>query len=116
MTHMDSIDGRRLRVFVFHRAVGFVHLSIPAAVEAIVALGAEHEFDVDTTDDPASFTEAGLAAYDVIVFVHTSGNVLPEQQQRVALEQYLSAGGGFFGIHATSSLGPEITAEWPWSR
>lgn len=109
-------SSRASRVLVFHRAVGFVHLSIPDAVEAIVGLGSEHRFEVDTTDDPDRFTGDGLAPYDVLVFVHTSGNVLPEPAQRAGLERYMSAGGGFFGIHAASSLGPEVTEGWPWFR
>jgi type 1 glutamine amidotransferase len=113
---MDGKAGRPLRVLVFHSAVGFVHLSIPDAVEAIIGLGAEHGFEVDTTDDPVRFTGEVLDRYDVLVFVHTSGNVLPEADQRAALEGYMSAGGGFFGIHAASSLGPEVAADWPWFR
>lgn len=116
MTVTNDGDAGSLRILVFHRAVGFVHLSIPDAVEAIVALGIEHGFEVDTTDDPADFDDVGLERYDALVFVHTSGNVLPERTQRAALERYVSAGGGFFGIHAASSLGPEVPEEWPWFR
>lgn len=103
-----------VRVLVFHRAAGFVHLSIPASVEALRALGREHDFGVDTTDDPARFTD-DIGFYDVVVFLQTSGDVLPELAQRRALETYLADGGGFFGIHAASSMG-EVAADWPWYR
>jgi cytochrome c len=103
------------RVLVFHRAAGFVHLSIPAAVAAIVELGAVHGFDVDTTDDPSGFA-TDVARYDVTVFVHTSGNVLPESWQRRALEQFMAGGGGFFGVHAASSMAPDVSTQWPWFR
>lgn len=50
------MSGTELRVLAFHRAVGFVHQSIPVAVEALVGLGARHGFGVETIDDPARFT------------------------------------------------------------
>jgi len=110
-----SIDRSALRILVFHRAVGFVHLSIPDAVAAIERLGARHGFAVDTTDDPARFAD-DLGAYGALVFVQTSGNVLPEPAQRAGLERYLSGGGGFFGIHAASSMAPDVATDWPWFR
>lgn len=110
-----SVDRTGLRILVFHRAVGFVHLSIPDAVAAIERLAVEHGFAVDSTDDPARFTD-DLGSYDALVFVHTSGNVLPEPTQRAALERYLADGGGFFGIHAASSMAPDVDTDWPWFR
>ena len=108
-------DGR-LRVLVFHHALGFVHRSIPAAVQAIVDLGERHGFGVDTTDDPDRFEVLVTArGHQVVVFVHTSGNVLPERSQRRALEGHLANGGGFFGIHAASCMG-DVPTDWPWYR
>ena len=109
----------RRRILVFHLAVGFVHLSIPAAVEAIVGLGETRGFDVDTTDDPARFAAlvgGDAGSYDAVVFVHTSGDVLPGRSQREALEEYMARGGGFFGIHAASSMARDVATDWPWFR
>ncbi len=110
-----SIDRSGLRILVFHRAVGFVHLSIPDAVAAIERLGELHGFTVDTTDDPTRFTD-DLGGYNALVFVQTSGNVLPEPLQRAVLERYMANGGGFFGIHAASSMAPDVATDWPWFR
>lgn len=110
-----TLDRSRLRILVFHRAVGFVHLSIPDAVAAIEQLATEQGIAVDATDDPASFT-GDLDIYDALVFVHTSGNVLPDRSQREALERYMANGGGFFGIHAASSMASDIESDWPWFR
>ena len=105
-----------LRVLVFHRAVGFVHVSIPAAVAAIVELGSQHAWVVDTTDDPDRFEELVTSGgYDTVVFVSTTGDVLPGPAQRRALERYMAGGGGFFGIHAASSMG-DVATDWPWFR
>lgn len=103
------------QILVYYRAEGFVHLSIPVAVEAIRGLGRTRGFDVGATDDPVVFA-GDLSAYAAIVFVHTSGNVLPECGQRDGLERFIASGGGFFGIHAASSLAADIDVEWPWFR
>jgi type 1 glutamine amidotransferase len=103
-------------ILVFTRAVGFVHLSIPDAVVAIETLGAEHGFTVDATDDATHFTDADLARYAALVFVHTTGNVLSEPGQRTALENYIHKGGGFFGVHAASAMGTQVVNEWPFYR
>ena len=110
-----TVDPSAQRVLVFHRAAGFVHLSIPVAVAAIERLGDLHGFGVDATDDPRRF-EGDLDVYDALVFVHTSGNVLPEDAQRAGLERYLAGGGGFFAIHAASSMAPDVSSDWPGFR
>lgn len=102
----------RLRVLVYHRALGFVHQSIPDAVTAVEALGAEHGFAVGATDDPDEF-RTRIVDHDVAVFVHTSGNVLPDRSHRAALELFVTSGGGFVGVHGASSMG-DVREEWPW--
>jgi cytochrome c len=97
------------RVLVFTRTAGFRHDSIPAGVAAIEALGAEHGFDVDHTEDPSVFTDAGLAVYNAVVFLSTTGHVL-EADQQTAFERYIGNGGGFVGIHAAS----DTEYSWAW--
>jgi len=106
----------RFRALVYSRAEGFVHRSIPDAVAAIQTLGARHDFAVDATDDPSVFSTGDLARYATLVFVHTSGNVVPERRQRLALERYMAGGGGFLGVHAASSMHPDVRRDWPWFR
>jgi type 1 glutamine amidotransferase len=100
-------------VLVFTKAAGFVHKSIVPGTEAIRKLGAENGFTVETTADPAAFTPANLAKYKALVFLSTTGNVLPESAQRAALEGYIRGGGGYFGIHAASDMGGVATS-WPF--
>jgi len=104
----------RFSVLVFHRAVGFVHQSIPDTVEAITTLGADHGFDITSTDDPAQFTPDLLGLHQVVAFAHTSGDVLPEPSQRRAIEGFIRSGGGFFGIHGASSMDADVRTDWPW--
>ena len=46
------------RVLVFSRTTAFRHDAIPEAVEAIGALGAEHGFAVDATEDASVFVRS----------------------------------------------------------
>jgi cytochrome c len=104
------------RVLVFTKAAGFVHSSIPNAVDAIETLGDTHRFEADVTNDAASFTDANLARYAAVVFVHTTGNVLPGAGERAAFERYIRQGGGFFGVHAAADMGADVASGWPFYR
>ena len=106
---------RAFRVLVFTKAAGFVHPSIPVAVDAIEGLGAKHHFGVDVTNDAAQFNEANLDRYAAIVFVSTTSDVLPGAAERAAFENYIRDGGGFFGVHAAADMGA-VGENWPFYR
>lgn len=94
---------------VFTRTTEFRHDSIPDAVTALRALGTEHGFGVDQTEDPVVFTDAQLTSYQAIVFLLTTGDVLDNGQQ-VEIERYIRAGGGFVGVHSAC----DTEYDWPW--
>lgn len=96
-------------VLVFSRTQGFRHASIPAGIAAIQALGVEHGFLVTSSEDPALFTDDQLGAFDGIVFLHTTGDILDSAQQ-AAMERFVQAGGGFVGIHSAA----DTEYDWPW--
>lgn len=100
-------------ILVFTKAAGFVHKSIVPGTEAIRKLGADNGFTVDATADPEAFAPANLAKYKAVVFLSTTGNVLPGAAQRAALEGYIRGGGGYFGIHAASDMGG-VATDWPF--
>lgn len=97
------------RVLVFSKTAGFHHASIPVGIAAIMKLGAENKFDVDTTTDAAKFTEGNLKKYAAVIFMSTTGDVLNPEQQ-TAFEQYIKHGGGFVGVHAAS----DTEFDWQW--
>jgi type 1 glutamine amidotransferase len=97
------------RVLVFTRTMGFRHDSIPDAVDAVARLGAEHGFGVDSTEDPAVFTESNLAGYQAVVFLLTTGDVL-ERVHEAAFERYIGSGGGYVGVHSAS----DTEYDWPF--
>ena len=94
---------------VFSKTAAFRHDSIPAAVAAIEALGAEHGFTVTATEDAAAFTDQNLAQYEAVIWLSTTGDVLNDEQQ-AAFERYIQGGGGFAGIHAAS----DTEYDWAW--
>ncbi len=64
------------RILVFTKTAGFVHSSIPNGVAAVNKLGAENNFDVDTTSNANMFTDSILKKYSAIIFLNTTGDVL----------------------------------------
>jgi type 1 glutamine amidotransferase len=88
------------RILVFTRTTAYRHDSIPDGVEAFRALGKDHGFAVETTEDPGVFG-AGLDAHRAVVFLSTSGDVLTPEG-REALRAYVAGGGGFVGVHAAA--------------
>jgi glucose/arabinose dehydrogenase/PKD repeat protein len=94
---------------VFSRTAGFRHDSIPTGIETITQLGAANDFTVTATEDASVFSDEGLAGYEVVVFLSTTGDVLDADQQ-AAFERYIQGGGGYAGIHAAS----DTEYGWPW--
>lgn len=99
----------KAKVLVFSKTAGFRHDSIPDGIAAIRQLGAENGFTVKATEDAAAFTPKKLAAYDAVVFLSTTGDVLNETQQK-AFEGYIGDGGGYVGVHAAA----DTEYDWPW--
>lgn len=97
------------RLLVFSKTAGFRHDAIPVGKLAMLQLGAENGFDVDTTEDASVFTAKNLKRYKAIVFLSTTGNILNDEQQ-AAMESYIKKGGGYVGIHAAT----DTEYDWPW--
>ncbi|MFD7076385.1 ThuA domain-containing protein [Nocardioides sp. NPDC059952] len=96
-------------VLVFSKTAGFRHGSIPDGVAAIQRLGAENGFTVTATEDAAVFNDTDLAAYEAVLWLSTTGDVLDAGQQ-AAFERYIQGGGGYVGVHAAS----DTEYDWPW--
>lgn len=96
-------------ILVFSKTTGFRHTSIAAGKAAIMKLGAENGFHVDTTENAEKFTEDSLKKYAAVIFLNTTGNVL-NYRQEAAFERYIQAGGGFAGIHSAT----DTEYDWIW--
>lgn len=112
---IERLEDRRLLtdfdVLVFSRTTGgFRHSSIEEGVAAIEELGQQNDFSVTWTEDESIFsTDAGLAPFEAIVFLNTSGNPF-FGDQRTVFQNYIRNGGGFVGVHAAT----DTFKTWDW--
>jgi len=98
-------------VLVFSKTNGYRHTSIEAGVESIQALGKAHNFSVDHTEDSTRFSDSGLAKYEAIIFLSTTGNVLGNAEE-AAFERFIRSGKGYVGIHAAA----DTEYDWEFYR
>ncbi|WP_436535598.1 ThuA domain-containing protein [Actinoplanes sp. HUAS TT8] len=94
-------------VLVFSKTAGFRHDSIAAGVQAVREIGAANNFTVTATEDATTFNN--LSAYEAVVFLNTTGDVLDAGQQ-ASFESYIRAGGGYVGVHAAA----DTEYDWPF--
>ena len=96
-------------VLIFSKTNGYHHACIPVGAAAIMKLGRENGFDVDSTTDSLQFTKKNLKKYDAVIFLCPTGEVLGTNEQN-AFKQYIQNGGGFVGIHSATDCG----YTWAW--
>ena len=96
-------------VLLFSRTAAYRHDSIPDAVAALQSLQATGGYQAAATENPEAFTAEGLACYQVVVFLLTTGDVLNDTQQ-AAFEAWSNAGGGYVGVHSAS----DTEYDWPF--
>src|SRR5437016_2275648 len=85
------------RILVFSKTAGYRHASIANGKAAIMKLGIENGFEVDTTEDASQINEDSLKKYAAVVFLHTTGDIL-DNYQEADFERYIQSGGGYMGI------------------
>ena len=115
------------RVLMVTATAGFRHDSIATAQRVMASLGAATgEFTLTVTENLGTISAARLADHNVLVFALTSGELEFTAEQKRAIVDFVSAGGGFLGVHsATDTLygwpeyGRLVGAyfrEHPWTR
>ncbi|GHB83604.1 ThuA domain-containing protein [Persicitalea jodogahamensis] len=109
LLHAALAQKPKTNVLVFSKTEAFRHQSIEAGKKALAKMATEKGFGVNFTEDAAQFTEDNLKKYGTVVFLSTTGDVLNNEQQ-VAFERYIQAGGGYVGIHAAT----DTEYDWPW--
>ena len=100
---------KKISVLVFSKTAGYRHASIAEGKTALLKLGLDNNFSVDTTEDATWFTDKNLKKYNVVVFLSTTGDVLNDEQQN-AFIKYIQSGKGFLGIHAAT----DTEYDWAW--
>ena len=98
-----------LAVLVFTKTAAYHHEAIPDGVRALEELGKENGWKVVAAQDANVFSDKGLAGFDVVVFLMTTGDVLDAGQQ-AAFERFMEKGKGYVGIHSAS----DTEYDWPF--
>ena len=106
---------QKLRVIGFFKArhdlahISFVH----EANKWFAEQAPRYHFSYDSTNDWNNLNTNFLSRYDVVVFLDTRPDSLP---QRIAFQQYMENGGGWMGFHfAGFALTPsDYPQNWDW--
>jgi type 1 glutamine amidotransferase len=98
------------KVLIFSLTKGYHHASIADGIQAIIKIGETDNFTVDTTTNPALFTDGNLKQYKAIIFLSPTGDNLFTPDQQKAFVNYIHKGGGFAGIHAAT----DCLYDWDW--
>jgi type 1 glutamine amidotransferase len=96
-------------VLVLTRTAGFRHSSIEPAVAALQAAAPTVDLALTVDPDTALVTDDGLAPFDAVVLLSTTGDWLADDQQ-AALERWAATGGGVAAVHAATDAEPD----WPF--
>jgi len=67
------------------------------------------DFAVTATEDLSAISAGSLAAYDVVMFALTSGELPLSDAQKIALIDFVRSGHGFIGVHSAT----DTLYEWP---
>jgi len=99
-----------VRVLMLTATAGFRHDSIPTARDVMADVASSTgTFVVTATEDLSALSASSLAAYDVVFFALTSGELALSDDQKSALLAFVSGGGGFMGAHSAT----DTLYNWP---
>ncbi len=102
--------GPPIRILMLTATTGFRHDgAIAAARDVVPRLGASGEFVVTATEDVSSITASTLSNVDVLFFAMTTGELPFSADQKRAIMNFISNGGGFIGTHSAT----DTLYEWP---
>ena len=93
------------KVLVFSKTMGFKHSAIPDGIAAIQKLGAENNFEVDTTKNAAIFEEDSLQQYSAIIFMRFflwSFKILEKSKKKHSINYTISISIYIFTCHLSS--------------
>ncbi|KAF9532576.1 class I glutamine amidotransferase-like protein [Crepidotus variabilis] len=96
--HATLAKAGTAKVLIFTATAGLKHDNmIPAAIDVLKDKGPSIDVEFDSTDDASTFTDDNLKKYDALLFLATTGDVLPNDE---SFQRYLNAGGNFIGVHS----------------
>lgn len=105
-----SFPQNQAALLVFSKTTGFRHgESINASLPLFTEMGQRNKWFVYQTEEGGVFNPEQLRQFKVVIFNNSTGRVLNDEQQ-LALSQYVEAGGVLLGIHGAG----DNSHHWPW--
>ncbi len=102
----------RPAVLVLNKTNGYVHIeAIPAADAMLTRIAEEQGWDIFISDNAATHNPDVILRFDLIVWNNVSGDVLTEEQ-RTALKQWLTNGGGWVAVGWRLGGGPRLWRQY----
>ena len=100
----EAAPASQRTVLVVSEARGFVHDSIPEAVDFFRRLGRrDRRFDVVALRGARGLTPARLEKADAVVFASTTGELPLSARSKRALLSFVRRGGAFVGTHSATN-------------
>lgn len=103
------------RILLVTATAGYRHQSIPTVWRALPEIAdAAGDLSVETilkeSDDLTALTAEALAEHEILGLVHTSGELPLSEEQKQAILEFVSDGGGFVGVHGATTICYDWTA------
>jgi type 1 glutamine amidotransferase len=105
------------RVFVIGAVDQYHSPMAQCGRDMLQRIASENDLDLHFTTDTAEITLATLTRYDVFIQLHVAPYDLSAKQQ-YAIQQFISKGKGWIGIHAAGLIGKDFhddnRHDWKW--
>jgi type 1 glutamine amidotransferase len=106
----NAADTKPRRILLYTLASGFRHDdALGEALRVLPPRLATLGIASEMTSRRADLESENLARFDAVMFLYTSGDVMNDTT-RVAMEQFITNGGGWMGIHSATNT----EQEWPF--
>lgn len=81
---------------------GFKHDSIGEGQTMLKAIGLTQGFEVTVATDESEITPTGLAKYEIVFFMNSTGEIFGDGDQRKSYEDWIRNNGAYGGVHAAA--------------
>ena len=88
---------------------GWHHEALHTGVLAMQQLGVKNNFDVVLLESNGGITDQFMNQFAAVIFLHTTGDILNANEQKV-MERFIQSGKGFVGVHSAS----DTEYDWEW--
>jgi type 1 glutamine amidotransferase len=91
------------KMLIYSRTGPFRHVdAINTGKTMLQQIAAEQGFTVTLTEENTDITPAGLAQYEVVFFLNTTGDIFTTVEQQTFESWMTSKNGGFVGVHSAT--------------